>query len=115
MSHAWGVDRGNRDNRKRVNQIAQALQARGLYVFGDWEHHKYHDIDEAMVDGMRESSLALVFLTRSYIAKIEQAKVEDDCVAQFNLAKRAPNIIPVVMEPDLCDSAKWGWSSVHAF
>eukprot|EP00440_Ansanella_granifera_P015043 gb/GFBE01016352.1/.p1 GENE.gb/GFBE01016352.1/~~gb/GFBE01016352.1/.p1 ORF type:complete len:832 (+),score=114.44 gb/GFBE01016352.1/:1-2496(+) len=115
ISHNWGKDSRGRDNHLRVLQIARALQRHGLQVFlEDWEAHNYNSADEAMVDGMRRSAVALVFVTKTYIDKIEDGKIDDDCVAQFNLAKRAPSIIPVVMEPELTKSTKWGWNRMFA-
>jgi len=115
ISHNWGKDSQGRDNHLRVLQIARALQKHGVEVFvDDWEAHRYDSVDEAIVDGMRRSSVALVFITRAYIDKIEESTIEDDCVAQFNLAKRAPGIIPVIMEPELMQPSRWGWNRVYA-
>lgn len=92
-------------------QIASSLESHGIQVFlQDKEAHRYSSSDEAMVDGMKRSAVALVFVTRRYISKIEEGKVDDDCVAQFNLAKRAPAILPVVLEPEMTKINKWGWN-----
>lgn len=33
------------------------------------------------------------------------------CIAlRFNLAKRAPAILPVVLEPEMTKISKWGWN-----
>eukprot|EP00931_Biecheleriopsis_adriatica_P046099 TRINITY_DN26454_c0_g1_i1.p1 TRINITY_DN26454_c0_g1~~TRINITY_DN26454_c0_g1_i1.p1 ORF type:complete len:847 (-),score=178.16 TRINITY_DN26454_c0_g1_i1:207-2747(-) len=115
ISHNWGKDTRGRDNHLRVLSIARTLQGKGIKVFlEDWEAHRYASADEAMVDGMRRSGVALMFVTKNYIEKIEEGKIEDDCVAQFNLAKRAPSIIPVVMEPELMKTTKWGWNRAFA-
>ncbi|CAJ1417760.1 unnamed protein product, partial [Effrenium voratum] len=115
VSHNWGKDSQGRDNHQRVMQIAGKLEQHGIQVFlQDREAHRYSSADEAMVDGMRRSALALVFVTRTYIQKIEEGKVDEDCVAQFNLAKRAPAILPVILEPELAKIGKWGWNRVYA-
>lgn len=115
ISHNWGKDSQGRDNHKRVMQIAGILEGHGIQVFlPDREAHRYNSTDEAMVDGMRRSAVALVFVTRKYIEKIEEGKVDDDCVAQFNLAKMAPAILPVVLEPEMTKISKWGWNRVYA-
>lgn len=115
VSHNWGKDSKGRDNDARVHSISRHLQSQGIRIFvHDWESHRYNSPDEAMVDGMRRSGVAIVFLTKSYIEKIEAGKIDDDCVAQFNLAKRAPAIIPVIMEPELVKTSKWGWNRVFA-
>jgi len=115
ISHNWGEDSSGRDNHQRVLKIAQFLQYHGLKVFlDDWEAHRYSSKDEAMIDGMRRSGVVLMFLTQKYIERIEDGKLDDDCVAEFNLAKRAPTIIPVILEKELLTTTKWGWNRVFA-
>ncbi|CAK9046854.1 unnamed protein product [Durusdinium trenchii] len=115
ISHNWGKDTQGRDNHQRVMQIAATLEKHGIQVFlQDREAHRYSSTDEAMIDGMRRSAVALIFVTRRYIEKIEEGRVDDDCVAQFNLAKRAPAILPVVLEPEMTKISKWGWNRVYA-
>jgi len=115
ISHNWGKDTQGRDNHQRVMQIAGILESHGIQVFlQDREAHRYSSTDEAMVDGMRRSAVALIFVTRKYVEKIEEGKVDDDCVAQFNLAKMAPAILPVVLEPEMTKINKWGWNRAYA-
>jgi len=115
LSHTWAKDRHGRDNHGRVLRVAQQLRRGGLSVFFDeWEMHRYRSIDEAMVDGMRSSAVVVIFVTRDYIDKVETGAIGENCVAEFNLAKRAPRVVPVIMERDLRNPSKWGWNRLYA-
>jgi hypothetical protein len=114
LSHAWGKDKQGRDNHRRVSLVAQLLKRNGLDVFFDeWEISKYRNVDEAFVTGMRSSAVAVVFITKDFIDKVSNGDVCESCVAQFNLAKLAPCIIPVVMDKSLVKPEKWGWNEVY--
>eukprot|EP00927_Polykrikos_kofoidii_P052827 TRINITY_DN4681_c0_g1_i3.p1 TRINITY_DN4681_c0_g1~~TRINITY_DN4681_c0_g1_i3.p1 ORF type:complete len:745 (+),score=139.11 TRINITY_DN4681_c0_g1_i3:1458-3692(+) len=115
LSHTWARDICGRENHKRVLRVAQSLRRSGLEVFFDeWEMHRYRNFDEAMVDGMRHSAVVVIFITKAYIDKIEDGSVGENCVAEFNLAKRTQYVIPVIMESPLRNSQQWGWNRVYA-
>jgi len=115
LSHVWTKDKYGRDNHRRVLRVAQHLRSAGLHVFFDeWAATHYRSIDAAMVDGMKRSSVVVIFVTRAYIDKVEQSNISDSCVAEYNLAKRMTRVIPVIMEKDLRLPSKWGWNRVYA-
>jgi len=115
LSHNWGLDSEGRDNHNRIQHIARYLRRNGLEVFLDvWEMGRYDSIDEAMVEGMKNSSLCVVFITQTYVDKIHKSGHWDNCVAEYNLAKKVPNMLPVVMEPALKSPNAWGWNAVNA-
>jgi hypothetical protein len=115
LTHNWGPDEEGRDNHDRVHGIAKYLRRGGLEVFLDvWEMGRYNSIDKAMVEGMKSSSLSVIFITQKYIDKIAQGGHWDNCVAEFNLSRKCPNVLPVVMEPKLQSPNAWGWNTISA-
>jgi len=114
LSHDWGLDSKSRDTHQRVRLVAQVLRRHGLDVFFDeWEMQHYSNTDDAMVSGLRHAFVAVVFMTRRYIDTVETGAVSENCVAEFNLVARSPDVIPVVMEPELRSVGAWGLNKVY--
>merc|ERR1712070_303284 len=58
--------------------------------------------------------VCVVFVTRRYIEKIEAARMSDNVVAEFNLSRQAPAVVPVIMEEGLRGPVNWGNNAVYA-
>lgn len=104
-THAWGKDG---ENHKRVVGICADLIELGAKVWID-EHRMYGNIPKQMVDGIDNSHVVVVFITKDYMEKVN-LEGEDNCKLEFTYAmqqKGAKNLIPVVMEPGMLDTSKW--------
>lgn len=69
LTHDWGVDEMGRDNHARVVSIANRLRDAGLRVWID-ETEMTGDIMQKMCDGIENSSVIVVFITRRYVEKV---------------------------------------------
>ena len=89
-----------------------SVQAAGLRVWLDQEVMD-HDLDNQMSDGIDQSLMVGVFVTRAYLEKVGGlgAKgLDDNCQREFGYAVRrrgAVNMVPIVMERACCDTTKW--------
>jgi len=64
-------------------------------------------IDNMMAEGIDNSDIILVFVTKVYMEKVAR-KVQDNCQAEFTYAKnQGKKMIPIVMESGMRDSKKW--------
>src|SRR5438874_2094788 len=64
-----------------------------------------------MTDGIDKAQIVLVFITRAYIEKVGGPDETDNCKLEFLYAARtkiaSDSVIPVLLEPELKDTAKW--------
>ncbi len=100
LSHEWGC-------KDKVRSIARELRRRGFNIWIDID--KMHgNISVCMADGVRQSTVVLLFLSSQYIKKVNSGYVWDNCYREFAyslfLRKR---IIPIVMEPTLLNVEMW--------
>ena len=69
------------------------------------------DIVEKMCDGIDETNLFLVFITRNYCDKVKQnANANDNCKREFMYAyqqKTPTKMLAVVMEHDMRNPVVW--------
>jgi hypothetical protein len=112
LSHHWGDDQEGRNNHDRVRAIANGLRARGIKVWLD-ENIMDHDLTNQMSDGIDSSRLVAVFITKTYIRKVQglgPLGLDDNCKGEFEYALRrhgVAKILPVVMEAGCLDTNKW--------
>jgi len=126
MSHAWKKDSLGRDNHKRVGLISRELTKRG---FNPWFDEKYMTesrgplgdtgrIDQNMLMAIPSSEVSCLFLTRTYLDKIQSTQ-RDNCQREFNFIKHhrpGKDTIPVKMEPGLdLSTTKFGFEYGEAF
>lgn len=99
LSHAWGYDSENRDNHKRVKELASKLQNYGYFVWID-ENDLQGNIDNGICDGINKSKVVILCLTENYINKINKAKgLNDNCLKEFNYTMHLNKlIIPIIMD-----------------
>ena len=110
-THNWGTDVHNRNNHERVKQFVKELQKR-FHIWFD-EERMTGNIIQQMCDGIDRSEFMIVFVTRSYIDKVNGKGPRgdnDNCKLEFGYAadrKGSSKLIAVVMEDGCRDSSKW--------
>ena len=116
FSHDWGKDQLGRDNHDRVVKIFRALADRGIVGWLD-EKYMQGDIDKAMCQGIDESVLFVLFITKRYLYKTASDNEQDNCQKEFNYAKQkvgSKRMLCVVMEPQCRDTNTWpGQVAMH--
>jgi hypothetical protein len=112
LSHNWGPDELGRDNHERVVKLKEGLERAGLSAWLD-EEILHDDLTNQMSHGIEHSKLVAVFITSSYIDKVQgngPRGLDDACKNEFDYAIRrlgAAKVIPVVMDPRCKDSNAW--------
>ena len=99
-------DELNRDNHKRVGIVNKLLKEQGIITWFDEDKIQAH-IEQQMAEGIDDSDIFLVFITKVYIDKVA-SKEYDNCKAEFSYAsKRKKRMISIVMEPSVKDQGEW--------
>ena len=111
FSHTWKYDNLNRNNHKRVYDLAKKLQQCGWSIWID-EDNIIGNIDAAMAIGIDNSDAILVCLTEAYCKKVNETannqRKRDNCLKEWTYANsRNKLIIPVIMEPKLLNMENW--------
>ena len=116
FSHDWGKDQLGRDNHDRVVKIFRALADLGIVGWLD-EEYMQGDIDKAMCQGIDESVLFVLFITKRYLYKTASDNEQDNCQKEFNYAKQkvgSRRMLCIVMEPQCRDTSTWpGQVAMH--
>ena len=112
LTHDWGMDSVNRRNHPRVARINTALRRAGIETWFD-EERLEGNILEQMTDGIDESRLVVVFVTKNYMLKVagrgEKGR-DDNCRAEFEYAcnrKGVDRMLSVVTDPAALDARRW--------
>ena len=104
-SHDWGV---NGCNHNRVRQVVTSLRERGIDVWFD-ETNMKGNILESMCNGIDQSDLVLVFVTKNYINKVKGKNANDNVKREFMYASQSPNkMLPICFEDGLAWSGPVG-------
>jgi len=99
-------DELNRDNHRRVGIVNQLLKEQGFKTWFDEEKMIGH-IDSIMAEGIDDSDILLIFITKVYVEKVA-SKGHDNCKAEFTYAtNRKKRMISIVMEPYVKDPGEW--------
>jgi len=110
LSHNWGTDELGRDNHARVLEINEMLVDAGYVTWCDSDR-MIGDVIERMIEGINNTQMILVFVTRRYMEKVGSgAGVQDNCKREFRYSVQQHSdamMIPVIMEPDMKDSSSW--------
>jgi hypothetical protein len=118
LSHDWGKDELGRDNHERVAHISAQLQAAGVRTWLDAEQMR-GAINNRMAEGIAGSSVVLCFITQNYVIKasgLGPRGEDDNCFFEFDNAlieRGRGRLLPVVMEPRCCQTAKWTAGALH--
>ena len=111
LSHTWKPDQLNRATHQRVIQVRDALLRLNIESWLD-QDHMVHDIDNCMAVGIDTSDVVIIFLTREYVDKVQNAasnpSQRDNCYKEFSYAHSSCKVIlPVVFEPCMRSVATW--------
>lgn len=109
----------NRNTHERVARVKDALVQKGMQVWFDEEHMTY-DVDGCMASGIDRADAVVIFLTRRYCLKVNNAAenplVNDNCYKEFSYATTTDKIIvPVIFEESMVRRKNWppGIVSMH--
>ena len=109
LSHNWGRDESGRNNHYRVSFINQELRKCGYKTWFD-EDEMAGNIAERMSEGIENTKVVIIFLTREYYKKVNGENALDNCKREFIYAvqRRTPaKILVVVMEECMRDTGTW--------
>ena len=106
LTHTWVKDELNRDNHERVAMVNKLLKDQGFKTWFDEDKMVGH-IDSMMAKGINESDIILVFITKTYMEKVN-SEGHDNCKGEFTYAtNRNKKMIPIVMEPSMKNPGEW--------
>jgi hypothetical protein len=106
LSHNWG---DNNINHNKVYIINKAIQKRGYTTWFD-ENEMDGNIRFKMAEGIDNTKIVIVFITKQYRDKVNGLDMKDNCKYEFTYAMNqlgSQNMIPVIMEPEMRDTHKW--------
>jgi len=109
LTHAWAKDLKGRDTHKRVSLINNALKKMGLITWFD-EERMTGSIRKLMTEGVDNTLVMIVFITRAYVDKANGDDDGDNCRYEFTYSvdqRRPQNMVPVVMEPSMRNPREW--------
>jgi hypothetical protein len=112
ITHNWGVDEQGRNNHDRAKLINESLKAHGIVTWFDGDR-MHGDLVKKMTNGIDDSALVIVLVTKLYAAKVNGDNQADNCQTEFryafdNKTSSDDMIIPVVMEPCMRNPKTWG-------
>ncbi len=111
VTHNWGEDELGRPNHDRAIRINEALKKSGIETWFDGEC-LHGDVRQKMLQGIDNSALVLVLVTKKYAAKVNGENQSDNCATEFryilDTKEGADTIIPIVMEPCMRNPKSWG-------
>lgn len=97
-SHDWGLDGANH---RKVAQVVEELNRRGLDVWFD-ETHMRGNLLDSICSGIDSSDVVLIFVTRRYLSKVESGDDRDNVRREFMYASARPDrMIPVRFDAEL--------------
>ena len=94
-------------------QVNEALQRAGVKTTWVDEQRLDSDLNSEMSDGIDQSKLVLIFVTRAYIEKVQgygRRGPDEACKAEFEYALRRHGVkrmLAVVMDPECRDTSSW--------
>lgn len=108
FSHDWGV---NNSNHIKVSNIVKELKTKGYTSWLDEENMK-GNIDAAMADGIDNSQVIIICITKNYCNKINNTSrnmnKRDNCLKEWTYANtRNKLLIPIIMEKNMLDINNW--------
>lgn len=110
LAHDWGTDELGRNNHERVSKLNACMKALGMSTWFDEEQMR-GDINQKMAEGIDNTSVVVVFVTKRYMEKVAgQCGPDDNCKFEFDYAllrKGVNYMIPVVMEPRCRNTRSW--------
>jgi hypothetical protein len=115
FSHTWKMDGLERDNHKRVSQLANGMKRLGWDTWVDETSGDVHGfLDFALASAIQRCDVFAICLTKEYVKKIDEAAghhsmVVDNCLKEILFARMlCKPVVPIVMEPCMRDMTTWG-------
>lgn len=84
LTHDWGADVGH-SNHQRVSQVNDWLKAKGVTTWFDKDRLTGEVVDE-ITFAIENTKLAVVFVTKRYMEKVNSANPKDNCRKEFKFA-----------------------------
>ena len=109
MTHSWSNNEDGSNNHEAVSRVNNMLKSLGIVTWFDGERMR-GQVRKTMTDGIDNSALIIVFITRTYIEKVNQGDTVDNCCFEFGYGmdqKNSKNMIPVVMEDGCRNPRSW--------
>lgn len=106
LSHDWGEGKLNHNIVAGINNY---FRSRELITWFD-EEKMEGNIQEKMANGIDNATCVIIFVTKNYLLKLNGDNAGDSCKLEFNYAalrKTSRNMIAVVLEPEMRNTAKW--------
>ena len=111
LSYDWGADDEGRDNRVRVFRVNDWLKANGIVTWYHTGINRGRNTEEATEQGISNSSLVLVFVTKGYIDRVNtHDSVHDICQKEYlysDLHKTPERMLAIVMDTYSLDETLW--------
>lgn len=96
-------------NHKKVCEINTELKKRGVLTWLD-EERMSGNVQEKMTMGIDNATIAVTFITKNYMEKVNGPNAGDNCKLEFRYCcsrKTSSKMLAVVMEEDLRSTNKW--------
>ena len=109
LTHNWSKNQDGYNNHEIVSKVNRELQSYGLKTWFDEERMR-GSIQKMMADGIEQSDVVVVFITQTYIDKVNEGDAKDNCNFEFGMATRRLGtkcMIPVCMEKRLQNPNSW--------
>lgn len=109
ITYTWDTDEEQRDNRKRVLQLNNALRCTCKVETWIDDECMFGTLTQAMCNGIDNCDVVLVCITRSYIDKCKKT-TNDNCKLELNYASErlgGQRLLPIVMESSCSNQQTW--------
>eukprot|EP00512_Aurantiochytrium_limacinum_P008835 CAMPEP_0171541646 /NCGR_PEP_ID=MMETSP0960-20121227/1889_1 /TAXON_ID=87120 /ORGANISM="Aurantiochytrium limacinum, Strain ATCCMYA-1381" /LENGTH=241 /DNA_ID=CAMNT_0012089023 /DNA_START=42 /DNA_END=767 /DNA_ORIENTATION=- len=111
LSHSWGKDKSIHKLARDVGDVLQ--KEYGISCWLDEKEVKHGDISTVLAQGINDSTLGVVFVSREYMDKVNSDPInepEQFCRAEFKYMVKTMSIrrlIPVVVEEEMLEQREW--------
>ena len=109
LTHNWSNNQDGYNNHEIVSKINKELQSYGVKTWFD-EERMSGTIKKTMADGIEQSQVAVVFITQTYIDKVNVGDTRDNCCFEFQYALEemgSTKMVAVCMEKRLLNPKSW--------
>ncbi|CAK9019208.1 Ankyrin-3 (ANK-3) (Ankyrin-G) [Durusdinium trenchii] len=110
LSHDWGIDELDRENHLRVATVRTLLTESGLSTWFDADPLT-GNVQQQVTRALEGSRKVVIFITQNYMDNLTmtdpQEQTSYDAFVTACTINGTPNMIPVVMEPRMLNTAKW--------
>ena len=91
-----------------MSRINDYLKANGIKTWFDEDRLGGGRLNSQLSQAIKYTSIAIVFVTANYAAKVQAGVKSDNCWKEFNYITHLDKpMIPVVMEKEMLNQKKW--------